>query len=81
MLNDNKNNTSIHLILSPDLLLGRLAVRSHLLQFIVQAHRASRIIENIILSVQQWLDQSVEVRVFLEWWVRCLYLGKVGLVN
>lgn len=79
--NQSKLDLDLGLILSPKLLFGGFPITRHFLQLVIQSHDASRIIKDIVLPLQQWLDEAVEVRVFLEWGVGCLYLRKVGFVN
>lgn len=54
--------------------------RLHLPQLFVQPHGSIDIIQLVVLSVQEGLDEPVEVWVLLLRWVGCLYLGKVRLV-
>lgn len=52
------------LILPPELVLSSLPITSHLLQFLVQTHSRFWIFDTIILSLEEWFDQSGKVWVF-----------------
>ena len=61
-------------------LLRVLPLSLHLGQLVVQSHVVAGVIENRVLTFEQWPDEAVEVRVGLGWRVGRLHLGKVRLV-
>lgn len=61
--------------------LGALTLPLHLPQLVIQTHLVLWVFDARVLTFKQGLNESVKVRVCLEWRVGCLHLGKVGFVD